>query len=415
MPKKAAELTDLQVRRLKPLISEKTGKPYTSLIAVGGVAGLHIQITTTESKSWILRTKVGIKRRDFGLGGYPEVSLSVARNKAREYKQKISEGVDPTIERDKLKAELIATQAKQMTFKEAANKFIAMKSQEFRGQRQRVQWEQSLANHAYSVIGDLNISDIKRAHIETILNPIWTTKNSTAVSVRTRIKRIFDWCLARDFIEGSNPAQWEGNLKELYPLPSKIRKVTHFESIPHKSIAKFMSDLAKREGVAARALEFTILTASRSNEVMGDKRINKLGITWQEIDFENKVWTIPAERMKAGKQHKVPLSDKAIKMLEAQPKDNPLGLVFPNRDGGIPSDNFMRSVLKRMGIECTTHGFRSTFKEWAREETNYAEELSELALSHVNTDQTRAAYARSELLEPRRKLMSEWEKYCYDK
>lgn len=414
MPKKAIELTDLQVRRLKPLISKKTGKPYTSLHAVGGVAGLHIQITTTESKSWILRTKVGMKRRDFGLGGYPETGLSMARDKAREYKRKISEGIDPTLERNKLKAELIASQASQMTFKEAANKFIAMKSQEFRGPRQRVQWEQSLANHAFSIIGDLNITDIKRAHIEAILNPIWTTKTSTAVSVRTRIKRIFDWCLARGYIEGSNPAQWEGNLKELYPLPSKIRKITHFESISHKDIAKFMSDLAKREGVAARALEFTILTASRSNEVMGDKRINKLGITWQEIDFENKVWIVPAERMKAGKQHKVPLSDKAIKMLEAQSKDNPLGLVFPNRDGGIPSDNFMRSVLKRMDIECTTHGFRSTFKEWAREETNYAEELSELALSHVNTDQTRAAYARSELLEPRRKLMNEWEKYCYE-
>jgi integrase len=414
MPKKATELTDLQLRRLKPLISEKTGKPYTSLHAVGGVAGLHIQITVSESKSWILRTKIGVKRRDFGLGGYPEVGLSLARDKAREYKRKISEGIDPTLERDKIKAELIASQASQMTFKEAANKFIVMKSQEFRGPRQRVQWEQSLANHAFSIIGNLNISDIKRAHIEAILNPIWTTKTSTAVSIRTRIKRIFDWCLARGYIEGSNPAQWEGNLKELYPLPSKIKKITHFESISHKGIAKFMSNLAKREGIAARALEFTILTASRSNEVMGDKRINKLGITWQEIDFENNVWIVPAERMKAGKQHKVPLSNKAIKMIEAQPKDNALGLVFPNRDGGIPSDNFMRSVLKRMGIKCTTHGFRSTFKEWAREETNYSEELSELALSHVNTDQTRAAYARSELLEPRRKLMNDWEKYCYE-
>tara|TARA_R110000851_G_C13098990_1_gene567951 strand:+ start:4171 stop:5415 length:1245 start_codon:yes stop_codon:yes gene_type:complete len=412
MPKKAKELTDLQVRKMKPLISENTGKAYTSLHAVGGVAGLHIQITVSEAKSWILRTKVGIKRRDFGLGSYPEVGLSSARDKAREYKSKIAEGVDPSQEKAQLKADLIASQASQMTFKEAANKFITMKSQEFRGPRQKIQWEQSLTNHAFPIIGDLNITDIKRLHIEMILTPIWTTKTSTAVSVRTRIKRIFDWCLARGYIDGSNPAQWEGNLKELYPMPSKIRKITHFESIPYRDIAKFISELSKKDGTAARALEFTILTASRSNEVIGDKRIKKSGITWQEIDFENKIWTIPAGRMKAGKQHRVPLSDKAISLLEAQPRDNPLGLVFPNNRGEIPSDNFMRSVLKRMEVNSTAHGFRSCFKEWARAETSYAEELSELALSHVNTDQTRAAYARSELLEPRRKLMNDWEVFC---
>jgi len=413
MPKKAIEITDLQLRRLKPLISEKTGKPYTSLHAVGGVAGLHIQITTSESKSWILRTKVGAKRRDFGLGGYPDISLSAARDRAREYKGKIEQGIDPTQEKKQLKAELIAKQNSHVLFKDAAKRFIKMKSQEFKGPRQTDKWNQTLEKYAYPILGELAVSDIRRPHIEAVLNPIWSTKTTTAVGVRTRIKRIMDWAIARGYSTSQNPANWEGNLKELFPMPAKIHKVKHFDSMAYKELPAFLQLLKSRDGIAARALEFTILTASRSNEVMGDKRIGKLGITWQEIDFNSKVWSIPAERMKAGRAHKVPLCSKAIELLRSMPTDNPLGLVFPNAKGEIPSDAFMRSLLKRMDIKITPHGFRSTFKEWAREATGHADELSELALAHVSTDQTRAAYARSELLEPRRKLMKDWEGYCY--
>jgi len=415
MPKQAKELKDLQVRRLTCSISTETGKPCKTLHAVGGIPGLLLQITPTGARSWILRTMVNNKRRDIGLGPYPEIPLKSAREKARQLKELIRQGIDPIKEKREAKKIFAAQEASKITFKEAAEAFIDMKSKEFRGPRQKALWLASMRNHVFPVLGHILVSEIQRQHIETILDPIWHTITTTAETVRRRTASVLDWCQVKGYMKGQNPARWAGNLKELYPAPSKFKEVKHFDSLPYKDLPKFMANLNLREGVAARALEFSILTASRSNEVIGDKRIGKPGISWSEIDLESKVWTIPAKRMKSKKSHRVPLTDKAISLLESMQVEDNTSLIFPNTKGGLPSDNFMRSLLKRMDIEATPHGFRTTFKEWARAETNYPDEQSELALSHVNSDQTRAAYARSELIEPRRKLMKEWEGFCYKK
>jgi integrase len=227
------------------------------------------------------------------------------------------------------------------------------------------------------------------------------------------MENILGWCAVHGYRSAENPAKWQGYLDEVYPSPEKIKKKGHHAALSVDALPAFFTDLQKRTGTAARAMEFMILTASRTNEVIGDKRIGKAGITWQEIDFKAKVWTVPAERMKSGKAHKVPLTDAAMSLINSIETGAPDALLFAGPKGDIPSNNFMSALLKRMDQPVTAHGFRSTFKDWAREHTAYADEVSELALAHVNSDATRAAYARSELLDKRRQLMSDWEQYCY--
>ena len=411
MPKKAKELSATEVRRLTHAIS-KDGKPYNALHPVGGVSGLLLQVTPTGARSWIYRVMVGTKRRNIGLGAFPDVPLAEARNKARLLKEKINEGIDPLEESQAVKRAQKAAQLATITFEDAMNRYIEMKGKEFRNPRQAAQWHSSLTAYALPHIGKMPVKEIDLHHIKAVLDPIWEEKTETASRVRSRIENILGWCAVHKYRSAENPARWQGYLDEIYPSPAKIKNSKHFAAITVDEVPAFFKDLQKRKGEAARALELLILTASRTNEIIGDKRIGKPGITWGEINFAKKVWTVPAERMKTGKEHKVPLCERAVAILQEMTPGAPDEMVFTS-NGAIPSNNYLSALLKRMNQPITTHGFRSTFKDWCREYTAYADEVSELALAHVNSDATRAAYARSELLEKRRLLMADWERFCY--
>lgn len=413
MPKRAKELSAIEVSRLTHAIS-KAGKPYNALHPVGGVPGLLLQVTPAGTRSWILRVVVGIKRRSIGLGPFPDVTLAKARELAREMREKITEsGIDPIEHKQAVRRALIAEQLGTITFDAAAAEYIGMKAKEFKNPRQAQQWQSSIDTYASPIMGQVPVREIELAHIKAVLDPIWLTKTETAKRLQGRIENILGWCAVHGYRTGENPARWQGYLDEVFPSPEKVKGKNHHAALPVDELPDFIAALGKRKGQAARALEFLILTAARTNEVIGDRRIGKAGITWGEIDVEKRLWTIPADRMKSGLVHRVPLCDKAIDILNALPKGQPDSLLFTGPDGGIPSNAFLLSLLKRMEVTVTVHGFRSTFKDWALERTAYPDELSEMALAHVNDDKTRAAYARSELIEKRRQLMADWETFCY--
>jgi len=394
MPKRTRELSPMEVKR----ISEP------GLHAVGGAKGLYLRVAPGGSRSWILRTTVGQKRRDIGLGGFPDVTLSQARQYARDARDKIRNGIDPADERKAARQALIAAQAKALTFDEAARRCHDAKAPEFRNEKHAKDWISSIERYASPVIGELPVSDVELPHVLEILEPIWRTKTETATRLRQRIESVLTWATVRGYRSGENPARWEGNLKEVLPNPTKTRKVQHHRALPWQKIGQFVADLRQRKGMAARALEFAILTAARSSEV-------RLA-TWDEIDLNARVWTVPAERIKAGRTHRVPLSDDAVALLRGLPRFEGSPYVFPATKGGPLSDMALSALCRRMGVDATPHGFRSTFKDWARNRTAYADEVSELALAHVNSDATRAAYARDELLPQRKRLMADWAKFC---
>ena len=394
MPKIAKELTAVQVNGLS--------KP--GLHSVGGARGLYLKISPSGSKSWILRAVVGVKRRDIGLGSKIDVSLAKAREKVREAREKIERGIDPIIERRELKAAQTNAQSKDITFKQAALKCHAAKSPEFKNDKHKRDWISTLENHAFPKIGALPIGSIALPDILKVLEPIWQTKTETATRVRQRMESVFTWATVSKYREGENPARWTGNLKEVLPNPSKIAKVVHHPGLPWAEIGGFMQALKGKQGTAARALEFAILTAARTSEVRG--------MTWSEIDLNLALWTVPQDRIKAGKEHKVPLSKPATELLQSLPRFAGTAFVFPSAKGGSLSDGALLRVMKRMQLHYVPHGFRSTFKDWARSNTAYADEVSELALAHVNSDATRAAYARDELLPKRKLMMNDWAKYC---
>ena len=393
MPKKAKEMSAVEVRRL-------TGRGRHP---VGGVAGLHLLVSPSGARSWVLRTKVGDKRRDIGLGGFPDVTLSDARAKARELRERILGGIDPIAERKSARDAIRASQAKALTFKEAAYRCHAARQDEFSNPKHRRDWINSLERHAFAHIGHLPVDAIELPHILKVLEPIWKTKTETATRVRQRLESVLSWATVSKYRAGDNPARWSDNLSELLPTPSKIKKIKHHRALPWKIVPEFMSDLRCRDGLAARALEFIILTAARSGEVRF--------ATWGEIDEGARIWHVPAERMKSRKNHKVPLSDTALELLSRVPRMEGSNFIFTGARGGVLSDVSVLAVCRRMGVDATPHGFRSCFKDWARSSTSYADEVSELALAHVNNDATRAAYARDELISQRTKLMTDWARF----
>lgn len=393
MPKKAKELSAVEVKRLT--------KP--GLHAVGGVAGLQLQVTKSGAKSWILRALIGTKRRDIGLGGFPDVTLAQAREKARETKGQIKQGIDPIESRKAARDALIAAQAKVRTFDDCARQFLKSKIEEFSNPKHAAQWANTLRDYASPVIGKLPVYAIELPHILKILEPIWTEKTETATRVRGRIESVLAWATVSGYREGDNPARWKGNLDAVLPKPGKLKGVKHHRAIPWQGIAEFMGKLRQREGVAAKALEFLILTATRSGEVRG--------ATWAEIDLQGRTWTIPAERMKAGREHIAPLCDDAVKLLENLPKHQDNDLVFPGARGGVLSDVGLAKPLKAIEKEATVHGFRSTFRDWCAESTNYPNEVAEMALAHTVSNAVERAYRRGDLLAKRSRLMSDWAKY----
>lgn len=393
MPKRVKELSDAEVRRL----ARKQG-----VFAVGGVAGLHLQ-SDPPACSWILKKKIGDQRPRLGLGPYPEITLAMARQKAREYAEMIREGIDPRAERKARESALRASQAKQQTFRDVAQRYIAKKAKEYRTAKQVQKLTSQLNNYVYPTVGKMLVSDIERPHILAILEPLWESKHETAKHIRSNVERILDMATVEGLRTGINPATWKGNLALSLAKSDKVANVQHYKSLPVTDLPEFIQKLLEKEAIGARALHFTILTAARSGETRG--------ATWDEIDLDNGVWTIPGERMKAGRDHRVPLCQSAVDLLKSLPRES--SYIFPNRKGKPLSDMTMGQIPRRMGYPVTVHGFRATFRTWTQEHTSYPDEVCELALAHVNSDATRAAYARSELIDKRRKLMNDWEHFCY--
>jgi integrase len=391
MPKKAKELSATEIRRIN-----KPGRH-----AVGFIAGLLLVVKELGSKSWILRTLVGGRRRSIGLGGYPEVSLAEARERAREIKKAIRQGVDPIQER---RARLRNLARYQMTFAEAVRLCHAKKSQEFRNPKHSRQWLTTLETYANPVIGNIPVAEIDLPHILKILEPLWQEKTETATRLRQRIENVLVWATVAGHRSGDNPARWKGHLDAVLPKPNKLKTVKHHPAIPWKEIGGFMQDLRIRDGMGARALEFILLTAARSGEARK--------ATWDEIDLEGKVWTVPSERMKNGKEHQVPLSDQAVNLLEKLPKQTEAPFVFFAPRGGNLSDMSISAVCRRMGVDAVPHGFRSTFRDWCAECTNYPREVAEMALAHTIPSAVEAAYRRGDLFRKRKAMMQAWADYC---
>lgn len=390
MGKKAIELSNLAVKAIS-----KRGIHF-----VGGVPGLALTVHKGGSRSWVMRYQVNGKRRDLGLGSFDNVTLAQAREAARTARAKLGVGVDPIEDKKIIRSKLIASQATVLTFAEASVKYIEAQEASWRNAKHAQQWRNSLESYAYPFIGRMCVSDIELAQILRVLEPIWLTKTETASRLRGRIESIMDWATVRGLRVGPNPARWKGHLDVLLAQPSKIAKTSHFRALPYSDMPTFMKALRLQEGIGAKALEFAILTAARSGEVRGAK--------WEEFDLHAGIWTVPANRMKAGREHRVPLSDAALALINHQKLHSINEYVFPSPRSTILSDMSLSAVLRRMKIPAVPHGFRSTFRDWCAETTDFPRDVAEMALAHAIGSKVEAAYRRGDLFEKRKQLMQEW-------
>ncbi|WP_226649021.1 tyrosine-type recombinase/integrase [Microbulbifer variabilis] len=372
--------------------------------------GLRLFVQVSGARSWVLRYQLHGKRREMGLGSLNDVSLKQARVEAGIQKRLILQGVDPVEERrrtqQKQKAAAQGEKAKTVMFRDMAADYIEAHRGGWKSTKHTQQWENTLQQYAFPVIGDKASCDVSTDDVLEMLKPIWLEKPETASRVRNRVELVLDAAKARGLREGENPARWRGHLDKLLPKRSKVRQVKHHSALPWAELPEFMLEIAKREGLAFRAMELTILTATRTSEV--------LEATWDEIDFEAKSWTIPAERMKAGKEHRVPLAPPVIALLESIPRVDDSRFLFPGRDEGRPLSNMaMLMALRRVGRgDLTVHGFRSTFRDWAGEMTPHPRDVCEQALAHSLGDSVEAAYRRGDLFEKRKSLMADWAAYA---
>lgn len=412
MPRVAEELTALDVKRLT-----HPGGKRNVLFSVGGVPGLHLQVTPKDGRSWVLRTTVGSLRRDIGLGGFPGVTLSQARDKAREARAKIESGIDPVEARKAAKASLVAAQRRGLTFADAVDRCLAAKLDAFKNPKHRQQWENTLASYATPDLGRMLVQDITTQDVLRVLQPHWTDRTETASRLRGRIETVLSWATVAGHRTGDNPARWAGNLKELLPAPSKVATEGNHPALALDDAPRWFTALQTREGFGARALELLALTATRSQEVRG--------ATWDEIDLDKALWIIPGSRMKMTREHRVPLSARVVALLKALPRldDNPL--VFPAARGGMLSDMTLSATMKRMHesavaeggagfVDRTSkrpavpHGLRSLFRDWVAEQTTYPGEMAEVALAHRISNAVEASYRRGDQIEKRRRMMGDW-------
>lgn len=396
MGKRVDELSALQVRRLT--------RP--GLHFVGGVAGLALQVSAAGARSWILRVQVAGRRRDAGLGSYPEVTLQAARDRAREARDAIRKGVDPAAEKRAARSALAAQREKTMTFKQCAEAYITAHRAGWKSQKHAQQWASTLSSYCFPIFGDLLVEDVGLVHVMAAIEPIWREKTETASRLRGRVECVLDWARGRGLRTGDNPAAWKGNLDAQLPRPSRVAKVVHHPALAVAEVGAFMVRLRQASGMGALALEFAILTAARSGEVRG--------AVLEEFDLHEKVWTVPPGRMKAGREHRVPLTSQALAVIErALELRNPLAsnIVFQGQRGGMLSDMALLQVARRLGVAAVPHGFRSTFRDWASERTNYPREVAEMALAHSIGNAVEAAYRRGDLFNKRRALMSAWAEF----
>ena len=406
MPKRVSKaLTPLQVKNAKP------GRHADG-------DGLHLLVKTTGARSWVFRFMLDGRARDVGLSRCPEaiailkksggeeLTLAQARDVAAIYRLKVKAGIDPLAEREEAAAnaaaEKQARQAASVTFKAMAEIFLAAKEDSWRNSKHRQQWHNTLSMYVYPAIGDMVVGDIDTPHVLQVLEPIWKHKAETASRVRGRIETILDAAKVRGYRTGENPARWRGHLAQILPMRTKLSR-GHHRAAGYAEVPEFIGGLKARRAVAALALEFTILTAARTGEV--------IGATWSEVDLDRAIWTVPADRMKAAREHRVPLSARAVEILTATKK---LGsqCLFPGPRGGQLSGMAMSMLLRRMNGEATVHGFRSSFRDWAAECTGYPHEVCEMALAHTIANKAEAAYRRGDMFEKRRRMMADWADYC---
>lgn len=407
MPKKAKEMSAIEVKRLN-----HSGSGLNNTVAVGGVPGLLMQITKTGSKGWLLRTKVGKNRREIGLGGYPEIPLAQARDKARDARELIRSGVDPVERRKEARAALIAQQ-RTFTFKEAMEAFLVIKLVEFDNIKHKKQWRATLDKYAVPYLGDMPVGDITVQDIVRCLSEIWTEKTETASRLRGRIEAVLSWATVNGHRTGDNPARWRGNLDATLAKPAKLATVRHHPALSLSDAADWFTDLRGRSGTATRALELMAMTAARSGEIRGAR--------WDELDRENALWVIGAERMKAGKEHRVALTDEALALINAMPRFEGSPYIFAAPRGGQLSDASLSACMKRISTAraggyvdtrsnrpAVPHGVRSTFRDWCSEKTEYPSDMAEISLAHQVGSMVERAYRRGDMIEKRRLMMVEW-------
>ena len=372
----------------------------------GDGGGLYLQVSDSGAKSWVFRFKDAGRLREMGLGPLHTIGLADARQRAQECRKSRLDGLDPIEARRARRSALKLDAAKAMTFKACAERYVASHKVGWRNAKHAAQWTATLETYVYRFFGGLPVQAVDVGLILKAVEPIWATKPETASRVRGRIESILDWATARGYREGENPARWRGHLENLLPRRSKVRRVEHHAALPYAEVAGFMTRLRQQEGIAARALEFAILTAARTGEVIGAK--------WSEINVAERLWTVPGERMKAGKEHRVPLADAAMVVIEQMKAIRSSDYVFSGARRGRPLSNMaFLMLLRRMGrADLTAHGFRSSFRDWAAERTNSPAEVAEMALAHAVSDKVEAAYRRGDLFEKRRQLAAVWAKFC---
>jgi integrase len=391
------------IHKLTPLAVSKIARPGL----YGDGAGLYLQVGPTGGKSWLFRFMLRGRAREMGLGPLHTVNLTEARACANECRKLRLAGKDPIEERDSAEVARRLQAAKSMTFKECAQAYIETHRIGWKNAKHASQWENTLRDYVYPTIGQLPVAAVDTDLVVKCLSPIWTKKTETATRVRARIESILDWATTSKYRQGENPARWRGHLENLLATPGKVAKKGHHSALPYLELPAFMAALRAQAGVSARALEFAVLTATRTSEV--------IGATWDEFDLERKLWTVPADRMKAKKEHRVPLSPRAVEVLRVmQELHGGRGIVFPGVSGKKPLSNMaLLMTLRRMERnDITAHGFRSTFRDWAAEMTAYPRDVAEMALAHTISDKVEAAYRRGDLFTKRQQMMDEWAGYC---
>ena len=392
------KLSPARVRTAKP-------KPGRNALVLADGGNLYLQCTLGAEghirRSWCFRYEIDGKRRELGIGPTFTVGLSEARDRARALRLQLLDGVDPLDQRRADRLSKRSDAAKRVTFADVARMYFEAHEHSWRSRKHALEWKSSLDAYAHPVLGGLAVADITTDLVLRAIEPIWQTKTVTAGRVRGRIEVVLDYAKARGLREGDNPARWRGHLDHLLPARSKTR-IKHFSALPHADVPRLMSELRGRDGIAARALEFLTLTAARSNEVIGAQ--------WHEIDLKTKTWVIPSGRMKGEREHRVPLSDRAIKILAGLPQKG--DLVFPGARGGTLGKLAMWDFLSKLRQGATVHGMRSAFRDWAAETTNFANHVVEMALAHAIGDDVEASYRRGDLFEKRRLLMTAWDRYC---
>jgi integrase len=369
---------------------------------------LYLRIAPGGTKGWIFRYTLNGRTRDAGLGSVADVTLKKARQEAKAWRELIEAGTDPIEARERKRAEAELASAKAMTFEQCAKAYIASHEPSWRNDKHRAQWRSTLATYCYPVLGTIPVGAIDTALVLMAVEPIWAAKPETASRVRGRVEVILNWAKARGHRDGDNPARWRGHLDQLLPAKAKVRRVEHHSALPYREIPAFMARLRKLASSSARSLEFLVLTATRTSE--------GLGATWDEVDLRHRMWTIPASRMKGGKEHRVPLTSRTLAIVKEMAEVRQSDFIFPGAKEGRPLSNMALLMLVRdLRPGITVHGFRSTFKDWAAECTTSPNFVSEAALAHVVADRVEAAYRRGDLFEKRRQLMEEWGAYCCGK